>query len=228
MLHPPAWLMSSSSIYPKTSTLYSFDSTISPRNLLCKPPRDIAQSHLSQTTNKQTSMSWYLKITYAPKNNEAGNVRYNTTGADTAPLKQNSSHRSCTHPSVFLPVHSLVFNRAVLHQLTLATRLPSILDQRVSAFRAGLRTFAVGAGRLLFAEGYITVDPVAHFPGLYPSTELLSSFDIEDSRTFDTASWKSNHFAVVHAAEIWTATRIIVEYFFRWHEQRMGEQNLRI
>jgi hypothetical protein len=119
---------------------------------------------------------------------------------------------------VFFPVHSLVLNRAVLHQLTLAARLSSILDQRVPAFCASLRTFAVGTRRLLFAERYITIDPVAHFSGLDPSTKLLSSFDIKDRRTFDATPWKSNHFAVIHAAEIWTATWIIVENFFRRHK----------
>jgi hypothetical protein len=72
------------------------------------------------------------------------------------------------------------------------------------------------------------VNPIAHLPRLYSLSIPTPSFDGQNSRTFQASSRETYHLAIVCTARVRTSAWEVMEYFLRWNEERVREEDLGI
>lgn len=133
---------------------------------------------------------------------------------------------------MLFPVLALVFRRAVLDQLALATNLST--HHRGSRIRAPFptrgRALATIPNRRAFRERDVAIDPVAHLtcPNTPKGPALAAPLQREHGRAVEAMPGESYHFAVLRATRVGASRREIEENVGRGDVDRVREENLRV
>ena len=137
--------------------------------------------------------------------------------------------RSRTHTDalVLLPVHLLVLGATVPHQLTLAANLRrNTLAIIAPVAAARLAAGALAGRRRLLLEADVAVDPVAHGSRPYALAVLAAPSHAQNAGGIDSTPGESYHLAVLGAAGIGAAGRVVVEDRLVGDEGIMREEYL--
>jgi hypothetical protein len=149
---------------------------------------------------------------------------------ESSPSKPLDQRPLGAHAFVLLPVLALVLKRAVLDEAALAACLAHDLGAaRVDAAALGplgAPTIAPGDRDALLAETHLAVDPVAHLPPLDALAEAAAALNVEDLRALGPAPREADHLAVVGAARVRAAGRVVEEEVRRGDVRAVGEDDL--